>query len=59
VLPIIARALKGEMGYDLTVFVYGFVFISYFLCRVIKAVNKSNLEIIPKKQIVAMATCKR
>jgi hypothetical protein len=47
------------MGYDLTVFVYGFVFISYFLCRVIKAVNKFNLEIIPKKQIVAMATCKR
>lgn len=55
-LLMVPRALKGEMGYDLTVFVYGFVFISYFLCRVIKAVNKSNLEIIPKKQIVAMAT---
>ena len=32
---------------------YGFIFISYFSCRIIKALNKNSVELIPKKQIVA------
>ena len=52
-LLMIPRALAGEAGYDLTVFVYGFIFISYFLCRIIKALNKNSVELIPKKQIAA------
>ena len=35
---------------------YGFIFISYFSCRIIKALNKNSVELIPKKQIVATAS---
>ena len=55
-LLMVPRALNSEPGYDLTVFVYGFIFISYFACRIIKAANKGNIELIPRKQIVAMAS---
>ena len=32
---------------------YGFIFIRYFSCRFIKALNKNSVELIPKKQIAA------
>ena len=35
---------------------YGFIFISYFSFRIIKALNKNSVELIPKKQIVATAS---
>lgn len=35
---------------------YGFIFISYFSCRIIKALNKNSVELIPKKQIAATAS---
>lgn len=63
VMPIIGRGgLTGALfvivmyaGYDLTVFVYIFIFVSYFVCRIVKALNMNNAERIPKRQVVAVA----
>ena len=41
--------------YDLTVFVYGFVYISYLICRLVKATGKNALEKIPKRQMIAVS----
>lgn len=49
---MIPPALKGEYGYNITVFVYGFVFISYLICRLVKAFGKNAMEQIPKRQMI-------
>ena len=54
-LLMIPGALDKKAGYVLTVFVYIFIFVSYFACRIVKALNINNAEIIPKKQITAIA----
>ena len=54
-LLTVPRAIMGAEGYDLTVFVYGFVFISYFLCRIIKAVYKSDKEKTVHRQMIAVS----
>ena len=54
-LLMLPGALDKEVGYDLTVFVYIFIFASYFVCRIVKALNMNNAERIPKKQVVALA----
>ena len=54
-LLMLPGALDKEAGYDLTVFVYIFIFVSYFVCRIVKALNMNNAERIPKKQVVAVA----
>lgn len=54
-LLMIPGALDKKAGYELTVFVYIFIFVSYFACRIVKALNINNAEIIPKKQITAIA----
>lgn len=52
---MVPPALKGSKGYDFTVFVYVFIYLSYFVCRVVKAMSKSNAEKLPKRQMVAIA----
>ncbi len=37
-LLAVPNAISGRAGYKLTVFVYSFVFLSYLLCRIMKAV---------------------
>lgn len=54
-LLTVPRAIMGAEGYDITVFIYGFVFVSYFLCRIIKAVYKNNKEIIVHRQMIAVS----
>lgn len=54
-LLTVPRAIMGAEGYDLTVFVYGFVFISYFLCRIIKAVYKNDKEKTVHRQMIAVS----
>jgi len=54
-LLTVPRLLMGAEGYDLTVFVYGFVFISYFLCRIIKAVYKNDKEKTVHRQMIAVS----
>ena len=52
---MVPHALRGEAGYDLTVFVYGFVYISYLICRLVKATGKDAMENIPKRQLIAVS----
>lgn len=52
---MVPPALKGDRGYDITVFVYGFIFISYLICRLSKAFGKNSAEMLPRRQIVSVA----
>ncbi len=52
---MVPPVLRGVAGYDLTVFVYGFVYISYLICRLVKATGKNALENIPKRQMIAVS----
>lgn len=51
---MVPPALKGSKGYDITVFVYVFIYLSYLVCKVAKVLGK-NPEKLPKRQMVAMA----
>lgn len=51
---MVPPTLRGSKGYDITVFVYAFIFLSYFVCRVAKALG-SVPEKLPKIQMVAVA----
>ena len=55
-LLCVPGAIQGKPGYRLTVFVYSLVFLSYALCRVMKAVAKreKTIESLPKKQAVGL-----
>ncbi|MBQ9589866.1 MAG: FMN-binding protein [Butyrivibrio sp.] len=52
---MIPKAVRGAEGYVLNVFVYSFIFLSYFMCRIIRAVNKNNKDIMVKRQFVSLA----
>ncbi|SDB19222.1 DMSO/TMAO reductase YedYZ, heme-binding membrane subunit [Pseudobutyrivibrio sp. YE44] len=52
---MVPPALKGTAGYDITIFVYSFIYISYLFCRCVKAFNKGINEIIPRRQLVGVA----
>jgi uncharacterized protein with FMN-binding domain len=51
---MVPPALRGERGYDITVFVYSFIFISYFAMRIVKALGTKSAESLPKRQMVTV-----
>ena len=51
---MVPPALKGSKGYDITVFVYVFIYLSYFVCRVTKGFW-GNVEKLPRRQMVVVA----
>lgn len=51
---MVPPALKGSKGYDITVFVYVFIYLSYLVCKVAKVLGK-NPEKLPKRQMAAIA----
>lgn len=58
-LLTVPRALRGEAAYRLTVFVYGAVFLSYLVCRTIKAAarDKRTSRRLVTTQISACLCC--
>lgn len=52
-------ALAGNGAYQLTVFVYSAVFLSYAVCRVLKAAarRKKTLSTLPRRQLGSAACC--
>jgi len=58
-LLTIPNALKGKNGYWLTVFVYSIIFLSYAVCRILKAIaiRKKTMAILWKRQKIASLCC--
>lgn len=52
---MVPPALKGSKGYDITVFVYVFIYLSYLVCRLAKTMFGSKAENLPKRQMAAIA----
>ncbi len=53
---MVPKALRGQAGYDLTVFVYSFVFLSYLICKLLKVYSKKTSELLPKRQLIGIAS---
>ncbi|SHJ21158.1 FMN-binding protein [Pseudobutyrivibrio xylanivorans] len=51
---MVPPALKGSKGYDITVFVYVFIYLSYLVCRLAKATG-ATAEKLPRKQMVLVS----
>ncbi|WP_176754421.1 MULTISPECIES: FMN-binding protein [unclassified Pseudobutyrivibrio] len=51
---MVPPALKGAKGYDITVFVYVFIYLSYLVCRVAKATD-ATAEKLPRRQLVLVS----
>ncbi|MGM9579107.1 MAG: FMN-binding protein [Evtepia sp.] len=53
------QALAGSGAYQLTVFVYSAVFLSYAVCRVLKAAarRKKTMSTLPRRQLGSAACC--
>ena len=49
-LLTVPRAITGTPGYDITVFVYSFVFISYFICRIYRALYQKDKDKMVRRQ---------
>lgn len=59
-LLCIPNALKGREGYILTVAVYGTIFVSYFICRILKAFKingRIGLKYIDAVCVLLVAIC--
>ena len=54
-LLTVPRAISGAEGYDITVFVYSFVFVSYFICRIYRALYKKDKEKMVRRQLTGVS----
>lgn len=50
----IPRAIAGKTSAKWNVFAYSFIFLSYLLCRIFRAVNKNDKTLMVRKQIISV-----